>query len=82
MITYDRDKCICCGNCLDVCPQLTIDWGTDGIPIQSRPHDCMECGACAMNCPAGAVHVAAGVGCFGALVNETLFGKKEGCGCG
>jgi hypothetical protein len=35
-----------------------------------------------MNCPAAAVHVAAGVGCFGALVNETLFGKKEGCGCG
>jgi hypothetical protein len=42
----------------------------------------MECGACAMNCPAAAVHVEAGVGCFSALVNETLFGKKDGCGCG
>lgn len=82
MITYERDKCTRCGTCFDVCPQLTIDWGSDGFPVQARPHDCMECGACAMNCPADAVHVEAGVGCFSALVNETLFGKKEGCGCG
>ncbi|MEE9456703.1 MAG: 4Fe-4S dicluster domain-containing protein [bacterium] len=82
MITYEREKCTKCGTCLDVCPQLTIDWGSDGFPVQARPHDCMECGACAKNCPAAAVHVAAGVGCFSALVNETLFGKKDGCGCG
>ena len=63
-----------------MCPQLTIDWGPDGYPVQARPCDCMECGACAKNCPAAAVHVEAGVGCFSALVNETLFGKKAGCG--
>jgi len=40
----------------------------------------MECGPCAKNCPAGAIRVAAGVGCFAALVNEPLFGKKAGCG--
>ncbi len=40
----------------------------------------MECGACAVNCPEGAVHVEAGVGCLGALVNEKLFGKRAGCG--
>jgi NAD-dependent dihydropyrimidine dehydrogenase PreA subunit len=80
MITYDRDKCMRCGNCFDVCPQLTIDWGSDGYPVQPRPHDCMECGACAKNCPAAAIRVAAGVGCFSALLRETLLGGEAGCG--
>ena len=80
MITYERDKCIKCGTCADVCPQLTIEICDDGYPAQVRPEDCMECGACAVNCREGAIHVEAGVGCFNALVNETLFGKRAGCG--
>ena len=50
------------------------------LPVQSRPHDCMECGACAKNCPAGAISVEAGVGCFSALLRETLLGGEAGCG--
>ena len=80
MITYDRDKCIRCGNCFDVCPQHTIDWGSDGYPVQARPHGCMECGACAQNCEGEAISVQAGVGCFSALLRETLLGKQAGCG--
>ena len=80
VISYDRDKCTRCGTCADVCPQLTIIIRADGLPVQIDPERCMECGACARNCPAGAAKVAAGVGCFSALVNQALFGKKATCG--
>jgi Fe-S-cluster-containing hydrogenase component 2 len=33
---------------------------------------CMECGACAMNCPVAAIGVDAGVGCATGLINEWL----------
>jgi hypothetical protein len=40
----------------------------------------MECGACAQNCQGEAIDVDAGVGCFSALLRETLFGEEAGCG--
>jgi ferredoxin len=33
---------------------------------------CMECGACAKNCPAAALHVDSGVGCAAGLITEWL----------
>jgi ferredoxin len=33
---------------------------------------CMECGACAKNCPTAAIRVDAGVGCASGLINEWL----------
>jgi ferredoxin len=36
----------------------------------------MECGACAMNCPDGAIRVDAGVGCASGLINEWLQERK------
>jgi len=80
MITYERDKCTRCGTCVDVCPRLALEIKADGFPAQTRGDDCMECGACALNCPGGAITVAAGVGCFGALLRQTLLGHEAGCG--
>jgi ferredoxin-like protein FixX len=43
---------------------------------------CMECGACKMNCPAGAIDVRPGVGCAYAIILGKLRGTSPDCGCG
>jgi ferredoxin len=43
---------------------------------------CMECGACATNCPASAITVDAGVGCAAAVIYSWFTGKEPTCGCG
>jgi len=63
-LTLDRKLCIGCGNCVTVCPHRVF--AKDGNKAEIRDHGgCMECGACARNCPVEAI-----------LVNPT-----EGCGC-
>jgi hypothetical protein len=45
----------------------------------------MECGACRMNCPDGAIAVSSGVGCAVAIINGMRGGEFEcgtGCACG
>ena len=44
--------------------------------------DCIECGACMMNCPFGALRVRSGVGCAAALINGLIRGGEPECGCG
>jgi ferredoxin len=80
MITFERENCLRCGTCVDVCPQATLEMGEDSWPCQVAPERCMECGACAQNCQGDAITVAAGVGCFNALLRETLLGEDAGCG--
>jgi ferredoxin len=42
---------------------------------------CMECGACALNCPTEAIEVNAGVGCAAAIIMSWVTGKAPSCGC-
>ncbi|HYQ47615.1 MAG TPA: 4Fe-4S binding protein, partial [Thermodesulfovibrionales bacterium] len=42
---------------------------------------CMECGACSMNCPFGAISVDKGVGCAAAFITGFLTGSEPACGC-
>jgi len=39
---------------------------------------CMECGACAINCPVSAINVRYGVGCVYGVVNKTIV-QKDCC---
>jgi ferredoxin len=36
---------------------------------------CMECGACALNCPSGAIQVSPGVGCAAYIIKTWIKGK-------
>jgi NAD-dependent dihydropyrimidine dehydrogenase PreA subunit len=42
---------------------------------------CMECGACQLNCPTGAIQVESGVGCASAMIYAALTGKKNTSCC-
>jgi ferredoxin len=43
--------------------------------------DCMECGACALNCQYGAITVKSGVGCAAAIINGILNNTEPSCDC-
>jgi ferredoxin len=53
----------------------------DGQAEIVRRDSCMECGACALNCPAEAIHVTAGVGCATAVINSMLGRADSSCCC-
>jgi ferredoxin len=52
----------------------------DGRITVADPDACMECGACATNCPTGAISVQAGVGCAAAVIGTAL-GRGGGDAC-
>lgn len=70
-LELNPELCIGCARCSEVCPHQVF--ALVGKRAQVLDFDaCMECGACAKNCPAGAIKVDAGVGCATGLVNEWL----------
>ena len=79
-LALDRDKCVGCGLCLEVCPHAVFRMAAQRAEIIDRDA-CMECGACQANCPAGAIHVEAGVGCAAAIINSALKGKDAPACC-
>lgn len=83
-LELDQAACIGCGRCLEVCPHRVFDLQGKKAHLL-RKDDCMECGACALNCPVKAITVDAGVGCASGLINEWLrergFGRGSGGSC-
>jgi len=74
------EKCTGCGTCLEVCPHAVLVKDNGKVRIEDRDA-CMECGACARNCPADAVSVKAGVGCAAAVINAALGRDGSSCCC-
>lgn len=84
-LRLDREACVGCGRCLEVCPHQVFDLAERKAFIREKD-DCMECGACALNCPVKAISVDAGVGCASGMINEWLrehgiTGKSGGTCC-
>jgi MinD superfamily P-loop ATPase len=64
---------------VDVCPHAVF--AIEGKKARiARRDTCMECGACARNCPVDAIAVDAGVGCAGAIILGKLRGTAPTCG--
>ena len=78
-LSLDSQRCIGCQMCVTVCPRAVLFMADGKAKINNRD-DCMECGACARNCPVDAVSVQAGVGCAEAVIN-TMLGRKSGSCC-
>ena len=79
-LELDGAKCNGCRMCIEVCPQAVFAYEDKRAVIVDRDA-CMECGACAMNCPEGAIVVNAGVGCAAAVLNGMLRGTDPNCDC-
>jgi NAD-dependent dihydropyrimidine dehydrogenase PreA subunit len=79
-LSLSSDKCSGCGMCVEVCPHGVFAMNGKNAQIIDR-NACMECGACAVNCPAEAIRVEAGVGCAAAVISGYLSGKEPTCGC-
>ncbi len=80
-ITIDETKCMGCEACLDVCPRNVIALEED-IARLVRPDDCLECGACQMNCAFSAISLRTGPGCAYAVLNGWAKGTAPNCDCG
>ncbi len=79
-LRFHADRCINCKRCTQVCPHGVFSEGTEHAELV-RPESCMECGACAGNCPVQAITVESGVGCAWAMIGAALRGKDIDTGC-
>jgi NAD-dependent dihydropyrimidine dehydrogenase PreA subunit len=83
-LKFYPEQCINCKRCTQVCPHAVFAEGKDHVEMV-RPASCMECGACALNCPVQAIEVQSGVGCAWAMISAALRGKDMDsgeCSCG
>lgn len=79
-LKLDAARCDGCGMCVQVCPHAVFRIEKGKALIANRDA-CMECGACSLNCAAGALFVKAGVGCATAVIHGKLHGTEPSCGC-
>ena len=79
-LEYKPGLCIGCAMCWTVCPHGVFAGGEKAQLVKQEA--CMECGACALNCPADAISVRSGVGCASAMIKAALKGKSiDSAGC-
>ncbi len=81
-LKLSTDKCTGCRVCTAVCPHNVFMIQEKKAVIQDSDA-CMECGACALNCPVEAVTVTPGVGCAAYIIQSWIVGPdKASCGSG
>ena len=54
-IRIDRDKCIRCGACREICPGNLIKQAVDGTAYLRHPKECWGCASCLKACRHGAI---------------------------
>ena len=62
ILRLDEARCVGCGMCETVCPHRIFTLAGNKARIVDY-NGCMECGACARNCPTGAIFVNPDDGC-------------------
>ncbi|MHB9056929.1 MAG: mercury methylation ferredoxin HgcB [Paludibacteraceae bacterium] len=80
-LKLNTDLCTGCGMCVIVCPHSVFEINNGKAHIADI-NDCMECGACALNCRFEAISVKSGVGCASGILNGILNGAEPACDCG
>ena len=79
-LELDKDKCTGCTMCVQVCPHDVFEM--KGLKVEIINLDgCMECGACAVNCPFSALTVSPGVGCAYAIIKGMITNSEPNCDC-
>jgi len=79
-LELDSSKCTGCGMCVLVCPHRVFKMNNRKSVINNLDN-CMECGACALNCRDMAISVSKGVGCAAAVINSYLKKSEPTCSC-
>ena len=79
-IELDQTKCNGCRICMTVCPHPVFAASKGAVEI-IEPDACIECGACVINCPEGALNVQPGVGCAALILKGWLSRSKPSCSC-
>ena len=81
-LKLNETDCTGCGVCLEVCPHAVFERKSGDVKARvAHRARCMECGACALNCPAQAISVNHGVGCAAAIIGRMLKGGEVSCDC-
>ncbi len=79
---YNRDKCIGCNSCVEVCPETACKLTSEGIVTD--PERCTSCGKCADICPTKATEMSGRVATVDELVEiiekERIFFEQSGGG--
>ena len=74
-IRINKDKCIACGRCTQVCPGTLISLKDEKAKMD-YPRDCWGCVSCVKECPVGAIEffLGADIGGNGSVMNVTSEG--------
>jgi ferredoxin len=54
-LIFDKDKCIGCGTCAEVCPVQRIEISGNRRTIPRGNPECIHCAQCIVSCPAEAI---------------------------
>jgi NAD-dependent dihydropyrimidine dehydrogenase PreA subunit len=79
-LKLNQEACTGCGMCKVVCPHAVFELENGKARID-KLNQCMECGACAVNCKFGAIAVRSGVGCAAGILSGILNNAEPSCGC-
>ena len=73
-IQINKNKCIGCGKCMEVCPGNLLERDSDNKAIIKYPKDCWGCTSCIKECPKNAIEffLGADIGGEGTITTATV----------